>query len=73
MYSIPSRPISRSVGTSKPALKIDNDKKILHGRTNGITSNILGLITILIAILIIGVSVMIMSVTREKIGERRFC
>jgi uncharacterized membrane protein len=38
----------------------------LHGRTNGITSNILGLITILI----IGVSVMIMSVTREKIGER---
>jgi hypothetical protein len=66
MYSIPSRPISRSVGTPKPAPKIDNDKKILHGRTNGITSNILGLITILI----IGVSVMIMSVTREKIGER---
>lgn len=57
MYSILSRPIFRSVGTPKPAPKIDKDKKILYGRTNVITLNILGLITILI----IGVSVMIVK------------
>jgi hypothetical protein len=62
MRGVPSRPISRSVGTPKPALKMNKDMKILHDRTNGITSNILGLITILI----IGISVMIMFVTGRQ-------